>query len=303
MALIIFFVSLLVISAASATDNDANDVVNVVDNNTNDVVSVDETSNDIFNTENDNDVDIAQNNDVLLSSEETDKLNAIDGTYPQLQNKINMAEAGSVVTLTQNYAFGNDYDYYNGVLIDKPITIDGNGVTIDARHAEGIFRITADNVIIKNLKFISSESAYTSNMYSYGTGYKQYIDIDWKGNNGELNNVTYVKSDTTSSPCNILVKMEGNNNSISNIKITSMTFSRGITFFSDQDGAADTYGLICLKGNDNVIMDSNVSNNEISQGFYGDQSVTINRYGGVIYIEGDRNTLLNNSFNNNYFYR
>ena len=301
MLLAIFFVSLLVISAVSATDNDANDVVNVVDNDTNDVVSIKEISNDIFNTEDDNDVEITQNSDSLLSSDETNKLNAIDGTYPQLQNKINMAEAGSVITLTQNYSFGNDYDYYNGVLIDKPITIDGNGITIDARYANGIFRITADNVIIKNLKFISSESVYTSNMYSYGTGYQQYIDIDWKGNNGELNNVTYVKSDTTSSPCNILVKMEGNNNSISNIKITSMKFSRGITFFSDQDGVADTYGLICLKGNDNAIMNSNVSNNEISQGFYGDQSVTINRYGGVIYIEGDRNTLLNNSINNNYF--
>ena len=103
MLLAIFFVSLLVISAVSATDNDANDVVNVVDNDTNDVVSIKEISNDIFNTEDDNDVEITQNSDSLLSSEETNKLNAIDGTYPQLQNKINMAEAGSVITLTQNY--------------------------------------------------------------------------------------------------------------------------------------------------------------------------------------------------------
>jgi len=78
MALIIFFVSLLVISAASATDNDANDVVNVVDNNTNDVVSVEETSNGIFNTEDDNDVDYTQNNNVLLSSKETDDLNTVE---------------------------------------------------------------------------------------------------------------------------------------------------------------------------------------------------------------------------------
>ena len=78
MVLIIFFVSLLVISAASATDNDANDVVNVVDNNTDDVVSVEETSNGIFNTEDDNDVDYSQNNNVLLSSKETDDLNTVE---------------------------------------------------------------------------------------------------------------------------------------------------------------------------------------------------------------------------------
>lgn len=298
MLLTIFIVSLLTISVASASENNVNDVMGVESNDTSDVVSVEKTLNEV----NDNNLDIESNADDILSSEENSKLEAIDGTYPQLQNKIDMAEAGSVVTLTQNYVFGNDYDYYSGVLINKPITIDGNGVTIDASHANGIFRITADNVIIKNLKFISSESAYTSNMYSYGTGYQQYIDIDWKGNNGELNNVTYVKSSSTSSsPCNILINMEGNNNSLSDLKINSMTFARGIKFYSNQDGIVDTYGLICLKGNGNVIKNSNISNNEISQGFYGDQSVTVNRYGGVIYIEGDMNSLLNNSINNNYF--
>lgn len=297
MLLTIFIVSLLTISVASASENNVNDVMGVESNDTSDVVSVEKTLNEV----NDNNLDIESNADDILSSEENSKLEAIDGTYPQLQNKIDMAEAGSVVTLTQNYVFGNDYDYYSGVLINKPITIDGNGVTIDAKSAEGIFRITADNVIIKNLKFVSSSSAYTTSMYAYDTGYEQLIDIDWKGSNGELINVTYVKSGTSSSPSNILVKMEGNNNSISDLKINSMIFSRGTILYGKEDGIANTYGIIYLKGNDNVIKNLDISNNELSSNFYSEESETITRYGGIICIEGNRNSLLNNSINNNCF--
>ena len=297
--MLLLIIGILTVSFVSATDNISNDVVST-DNYDGDIISADENiSSDIINTK-PSENNVSEFNQDMLSGTADNKLGDNTGYYSQLSNKIQNAEPGSVVYLTQNYTYGSSGDEYYGVLIDKPLTIEGNGITIDGSQAGSIFRITADNVTINNINFKTYPFTYGD--YSGGNSFKQGIAIDWKGCNGLLNNVNYLKSgDSYYSKYEILIKMDGDNNTISNLKITSKNFKHTTKFYSDDDGDVVTHGLIYLKGNDNVIKNSNLSYINIESIFTGDHSVSATRYGGIISIEGDRVRLINNSINNNHF--
>ena len=71
------------------------------------------------------------------------------GTFAELQANITQATEGSTLTLNKNYECEDDFDS-EGILINKSITIDGQGNKIDAQGKSRIFKITAENVILKN---------------------------------------------------------------------------------------------------------------------------------------------------------
>lgn len=72
-----------------------------------------------------------------------------------------------------------------GIVIDKALTIDGSGYTIDANSSARIFNVTADNVVIKNVVF-------TNGYCKDGTG--QAGCVLWSGDNGQLINSTFTDS-------------------------------------------------------------------------------------------------------------
>lgn len=72
-------------------------------------------------------------------------------TFQDLQNKINVDRTGTV-KLTKNYTRSSTD---GKILLDKTITIDGQGYTLNANNMEGIFLVTT-NVTIKNIKVINS---------------------------------------------------------------------------------------------------------------------------------------------------
>ena len=76
---------------------------------------------------------------------------ADNGTFTDLQKKIDGAEEGSTITLENNYYVANA----DTVFISKTLTIDGNGFTIDGNKVSRIFNIEADNVVLKNITFIN----------------------------------------------------------------------------------------------------------------------------------------------------
>ena len=150
--LAIFLVSLLAVSSASATDNVTGDIVGVdetvpgiVKNTTDDSVSDDESS-------------IA--------------------TFDELAKEINASEKGKVLDLAKDYMYVNGPT--NGIRIDKAITIDGHGATLDGDHLSRIFNVTADNVMLKNIQFINARSD--------GDGGA----VHWNGKGGVLSNCTFV---------------------------------------------------------------------------------------------------------------
>ena len=78
------------------------------------------------------------------------------GTFAELQANITAATKGSTLTLNKNYQCEDGFDTL-GIIIDKSITIDGNGSKIDAQGKSRIFKITAANVILKNIIFTNGK--------------------------------------------------------------------------------------------------------------------------------------------------
>lgn len=68
-------------------------------------------------------------------------------------NLNNLIKNSAYIKLKEDYAFGNESGFADGIVISRAVTIDGCGHTIDARKSARIFSITADNVVLKNIRF------------------------------------------------------------------------------------------------------------------------------------------------------
>ena len=85
-------------------------------------------------------------NNQLIGADDSD-----EGTFDDLANEINAVEDGGVLNLTKDYIYSDGRT--GGIKINKSITIDGGGNTLDGKHLSRIFNVTAGNVALKNLKF------------------------------------------------------------------------------------------------------------------------------------------------------
>ena len=73
-------------------------------------------------------------------------------TFEAVQTAIDAADESGVIQLEGTYQGSK-----SPIVISKPITIEGtgNGAVLDAKSSSQVFRITADNVILKNLAFVN----------------------------------------------------------------------------------------------------------------------------------------------------
>ena len=99
------------------------------------------------------------NEDLTTKEFEVIELNT-NGTYTQMQNLINNAEEGATIIIPNDIVYDpfvdDDYDYSEGIVINKNITIDGNGTTIDGIKKYRIFTIAEGiTVTIRNLTLIN----------------------------------------------------------------------------------------------------------------------------------------------------
>ena len=149
MLLSIFLVFLLVVSAVSAADDTSSDVVGY-NNDFNetamsaDSISIDENSKvDDF---------LTQTNDGYLMDSA--------GSFEDLQREINNAPSGSVLSLTRDYNADKGGSWYGSIFIDKDLTIDGQGHTLDGLgKGTIIYSKSATTLLIKNLNFINGRDA------------------------------------------------------------------------------------------------------------------------------------------------
>ena len=102
------------------------------------------------------------------------------GTFDELQKLIDATPTGGTLTLTKDYIFNTAYDlpYRNGMIINKSITIEGNGHTIDAQelnteHKAHIFDIICNNVYLNNLNF--KNAFYYLYEYTYDVDRKSVV--------------------------------------------------------------------------------------------------------------------------------
>ena len=77
------------------------------------------------------------------------------GNFSELQGAINGTNEGATLTLSDDYTYdvlnGETGITVEGIIIDKPITIDGANHVVDAMGMARIFKVTGTNVVFKNL--------------------------------------------------------------------------------------------------------------------------------------------------------
>ena len=83
----------------------------------------------------------------------TGTLKNIKGTFTDLQNKVNAAD--NELSLSYNFTFveGIDDALINGIVIDKAITISGNGYTINGNDTARILQLNTNGITIDNVTF------------------------------------------------------------------------------------------------------------------------------------------------------
>ncbi len=113
--------------------------------------------------------------EINLSSQETDvqydASNPTDnsnGTFSDLNSEIN--ESADELNLTRNYIYSEgDSEHIGGIIIDRQITINGNGFTINGNNMARAFNITASNVILNNITFTNCCAEMGGVICNYGT--------------------------------------------------------------------------------------------------------------------------------------
>ena len=162
--LIILLVACMIFSVSSVAANDGNDTSLASDENNPVVDSGIEDVKTSSNTE-----------DQPLKESTTD-----NGTFTALQLKILTAGEGSTVTLNNDYKYNDDFKLTTGVFINKDITIDGNGHSIDGMGKSRIFNINYGdglkhyNVILKNINFKNGHA----NIYGGAILNFAYLTVD-----------------------------------------------------------------------------------------------------------------------------
>jgi hypothetical protein len=170
--LLILLVCIISISAVSATDDTASDIISTNDNE--EIVLDDNLNDDVISTDNSEDgkLLLEDNTEELISNENEKPLSEPDdGTFQALQNKIN-AGYGTTITLENDYKCEDGFNG-GGIEIANAITIDGKGHKIDAQGKGRIFKVNiyCDNVILKNITFffITSHNETKKRTITVGT--------------------------------------------------------------------------------------------------------------------------------------
>ena len=94
----------------------------------------------------------------LESAQPQDVISDTPDTFTDLEDLISSASAGDTITLSKDYEYNEGFST-TGITLNKTLTIEGAGHTIDAQAKSKIFTITAPEVILNNIKFINAGSS------------------------------------------------------------------------------------------------------------------------------------------------
>ena len=81
-------------------------------------------------------------------------------SFKELQDMIDNAFDGGTVTLTSDYTYDSSFSA-NGISINKAITINGNGYTIDGAGSKRIFAVYK-NAVLNNIRFVNGTTSSAS---------------------------------------------------------------------------------------------------------------------------------------------
>ncbi|MCI7291995.1 MAG: hypothetical protein MR504_07370 [Methanobrevibacter woesei] len=223
--------------------------------------------------------------------------------FTNLQESITNAGEDDVISLTGDIIKSDDEktSFTNGITIDKDITINGNGYTIDANNDGRIFTVAEGvTLILNNIKLINGNSDYGGAIYNSGTLNANDVTFDnntavYRG--GAVYNLGTVIADNSKFTNNDITYRDSNNdyggaalyNELDSIsKVSNSVFADNMKDFKQQGVGSSNErdlivgGAVANKGNAEFI-GCNFTNN-------------IGRWGGAIFNAGydrkDNSTVL-----------
>jgi hypothetical protein len=136
---------------------------------------------------NDNATDVIGEENNLTDCEEVLFAGKDTGSFDDLSVLVNDTPENGTLILDKDYEYVNGSN--KGIVISKSITIDGAGHTLNGNKLSRMFNVTADNVILKNIKFINGNAygRYFSNEAGGGAIY-------WNGANGYIENCKFTNN-------------------------------------------------------------------------------------------------------------
>ena len=115
-----------------------------------------------------------QSNNTIIESSQGEIISTTDdGTFTALQKKIDKTSKNSTITLERDYAYDEGFGT-NGIVIDKDLTIEGNGHTLNGLFKSRIFivklgLIHINKVTLNNIKFTNANTdLYGGAIFNYG---------------------------------------------------------------------------------------------------------------------------------------
>lgn len=200
------------------------------------------------------------------ASNEKSVSDSSEGNFTELSNLISDAD-GSIV-LDKNYTrLSGDSVANTGIVINKSLTINGNGHAIDAKELGRIFSVSGANVVLKNITFVNAR--YSG---SGGAIYSSGVNLTLEDCRFEDNYANYGGAVYTTG---------------SNTKVSDCEFSNNTGYYSG--------GAISSSGSNLIVEDSTFTGNRnIQTGLYTSYS------GGAIYSTGSYANISNSQFDKNH---
>ena len=253
--LVLLLLIILTMGAASAADNSTDNLMSA-ENVTGDFVSIENNDEEIIRTG--------------------------EGSFEDLANDINAIEEGGVFNLTKDYEFSGSPS--TQITINRTMTIDGRGHTINSAEGFKIFKVSATNVVMKNINFINAKFEVGFDDYYSG------VAVNWEGDYGCMTNCSF---DNCASP----VYIRGTNCSITNCKFNQCRSGGDTVLWIGKYGtmsncefvkchAYQSCGAVYWTGDNGVLSSSNFIN------------CTSIYNGGSIYWTGHNGTLSSSNFIN-----
>lgn len=148
-----FLIMILSLTTVSANENNQTSILKISDNSTDEIIDVDETPK--------------------------------AASFDELEKDI--FDASDTLVLNKDYE--NSGNCHSIILINKTLTVEGNGFSIKSTSSYGIFNITADDVVFSNIVFICPPT----NDLNIVTSDAQKLGVfHWNGLNGLIRNCTFM---------------------------------------------------------------------------------------------------------------
>ena len=100
-----------------------------------------------------------------------------NGTFTALQFKIDVASDGSTIELSRDYKYNDEFKIINGIFINKDLTIDGKGHSIDGMSKSRIFNINYGDSLQFNKVTLKNINFKNGNAKIYGGAILNFADL------------------------------------------------------------------------------------------------------------------------------